>query len=772
MGYWGGPGMGLGASRRRVTYAMRTLVMVFAFAAISVSSAAAKGGKIDFGDAPDGARAGYLSKPGVVGRFPSKLASGGPRHEGLGVLRLGPTSDGEADSMQVDRDRDDGAVLAAPRACGTARLTVAMRGSPALPTTGRTVYVNAWFDWNRDGDWADESDGCAPEWAVRNMPVPASSIGKATMLPITFKAGKQVRELWYRVTATLDQVQIDPTGRGRSVPYRYGETEDYLHQLPGGIWLGEGEEEERKKRKEEEERRKEKFKVRCAPPVQVIAHGQTAAVRFKFVDKGKGFIWSKLLNPRNAKGYSIRLVPTKNQRGVPPGFKRGYAFRVKSRKIDPPTRMETVTVRARFKRGRVVHRAACKVVIVHVGKERHKKKKGKKKILPPKIKPVRCEGGCAGEVPPRPPGKGTTITDYTVEPGDHVRLRIDPTDPLHGVTIPLLPPNPTPRDPPKVSGAGDQVKCEMKTLQLTGGPAAVVCKLDPPAPPAVDSFFDIFYDVPVSATEPISGTLDDANGTPVEGFTAGPRVGGLTAGPPAPTPVVSGSGTLSPSPANANSVDFKVHLDVQNTTLDHFLIVVPPSLEIENGGAAGFICDPVKYAGFEDRGLDCHGFEVGTTLDAMGGFKLKSPRPGQLAAGTELLGSGGGTTYGPFVLAQTPDPTGGGTLTGTGDNSTRDFTLELGSFGALDEFTLDFPTGVQVSGGNASNGMAFSCEKVMTDEAENGLKCSGQPITNGQPINGTVEFSAPQPTLGSGTQLTAKGPATAQIGPFAVGSGP
>ena len=109
-------------------------------------------------------------RPKVVGHFPSKLASGGPRHAGLGSLRLGPTTRGEADSRQVDKDTDDGVSLDAPKACKTATLTTAIKGSAAV-AAGKVVYVNAWFDWNRDGDWADPSDGCASEWGVRNLPV-------------------------------------------------------------------------------------------------------------------------------------------------------------------------------------------------------------------------------------------------------------------------------------------------------------------------------------------------------------------------------------------------------------------------------------------------------------------------------------------------------------------------------------------------------------------------------------------------------------------------
>jgi hypothetical protein len=594
-----------------------------------------------------------------------------------------------------------------------------------------------------------------------------------TLLPIKLTAGKQVRELWYRVTITLDEVQIDPSGLGRSIPYRYGETEDYLLQRPTGIWLspppeeGKKEKREREEKEKEEKEKNEKFSVRCVPGVRVIPHGAAATFYFLLKDKAKrkkrGPIFGSFPGGRKGKGFKIKVLPSPNQRGVPRGFVRSRAFRYTSTNVDPPERIQQAKVRVTFSRGKVTRRVTCTVIIVHAGKGRHKK--GKKKLLPPKIKPVRCEGACSGALPTQPPTKGTTITDYKIEPGDHVRLRIDPTDPLNGFTIPLRPPNPTPRDPPDLSGGNQHLECELKPLDLTGGPAAVRCKLDPPAPFAVDSFFDITYRIDLSSAPPaISGTLDAPDGTPVESFEAKPG------SQQPPEPMVSGTGTLAPGP-QPNAVNFKVTLDAQNTTLEHFVIQVPLSLEVKDGGAAGFSCEPADLEG-ENRALACDG-TVTSGQEIQGGFELEGPRPGQLALGTKLLGSPeGGKLYGPFDLTQTPNqPSGSGSFSPPSGN-TFNFGVVLNSFGALNQFLLDFPDGVVVVNGEVANPPAtLNCNPVETAEAANGLKCDG-PITSGQSMQGSFTLTTAPAGLGASSELFASGPATSQFGPLTITDSP
>ena len=199
-----------------------TAVVGFVVVALSplAAGASAKGGSTDFGDAPDGKPAGYGGSP-AVGHFPSLAATPGPRHTPLGGLFLGKGVDGEADSAQVNKDLFDDGAEATVKSCADSTLKVALNGA-ALPaatrTSAHTGYVNAWFDWNRDGDWADPTDGCRPEWAIQNLPVDMSALAGSglAVLPIGFTAGKLGKriDVWMRVTVTLDEPVVDPTGKG------------------------------------------------------------------------------------------------------------------------------------------------------------------------------------------------------------------------------------------------------------------------------------------------------------------------------------------------------------------------------------------------------------------------------------------------------------------------------------------------------------------------------------------------------------------------------
>ena len=68
------------------------------------------------------------------------------------------------------------------------------------------LWVNVWFDWNRDGDW-DDAPACdtaaAPEWAVQNqflfgLPAGLNKITTPAFLPWHPKSGPQ--KIWMRIT--------------------------------------------------------------------------------------------------------------------------------------------------------------------------------------------------------------------------------------------------------------------------------------------------------------------------------------------------------------------------------------------------------------------------------------------------------------------------------------------------------------------------------------------------------------------------------------------
>jgi len=214
-------------TRRRVGAIVAALGLA-ACAVLAVQAFARSSASYDFGDAPDGVNAGYAEKPGALGRFPSKSAGAGPRHAGSGP-RLGKTWSAEPGSRQVDRDLDDGAEVK-PRSCAMSTLTLAIdatRGDASAP-----IYVNAWFDWNQDGDWGDGGTRtCGPEWGIQNVHIDPALLGEARIGVVTlrFRAGKVPRQFWWRV-----QIHHGPAlaphraGGGQAVPTA-GETEDWLN---------------------------------------------------------------------------------------------------------------------------------------------------------------------------------------------------------------------------------------------------------------------------------------------------------------------------------------------------------------------------------------------------------------------------------------------------------------------------------------------------------------------------------------------------------------
>jgi len=117
---------------------------------------------------------------------------------------------------------------------------------PPMPQTP-PLYVNVWFDWNRDGDW-DDTMQCpgddvlipAPEWAVQNQllvglpPLLPPLMHKITTPPFMswHPATGDVGPLWMRIT--LSEQKWAPVagvlgngGCGPQYGYLYGETEDY-----------------------------------------------------------------------------------------------------------------------------------------------------------------------------------------------------------------------------------------------------------------------------------------------------------------------------------------------------------------------------------------------------------------------------------------------------------------------------------------------------------------------------------------------------------------
>jgi hypothetical protein len=483
--------------------------------ALPASSLAGTFSAGDFGDAPDGAKAGYFTSPGVVGHFPSKLVTPGPRHGAVGELLLGAGVTSETDSAQVNRDKLDDGVDARLSACKTSTLRAVVNASglsSALRTGSHTAYLNAWFDWNRDGDWADPSDGCRPEWAVQNLPINmgAFSTVPIQVLPVSLTAGKRTTDIWMRVTLSLDEPVVSPIGRGGPFPYARGETEDYL--LPAGKAVPphfpvkkpkKGKKRKRKKKPTKKQRKlaNKPFKVSCVPNPAVILHGAKATVRFSIADRGKGFIFGRTLaKPNHGK---TRLTPKKPQpRGLPRGYKAMSGFTYANSQVDPPTRVETKTARFLFTRGKRSQRLNCVIKIVHI-----------QNLLPPFI----CGGACAGSfqipAPTQIPGPVLTQGSWNEVPIELVQLQLQSAAPVTVIKLPLLAQSPPwPGAALQSQNDPDHLGCELKPLELNGGPAAMTCTRNATNLGLSDLYaFDPFGAVP-DLTQALRGIVT-SNGT-------------------------------------------------------------------------------------------------------------------------------------------------------------------------------------------------------------------------------------------------------------------
>jgi|CXWL01.1.fsa_nt_gi uncharacterized repeat protein (TIGR01451 family) len=125
---------------------------------------------LDLGDAPDSSVGGGFF-------YPTRVVDNGARHVATGIT-LGATRDFEAngqptaaadgDDVNGTGDDEDGITFTAPLiACQSAPITVNASGAGVL---------QAWVDWNRDGDWADLGEQVAADMAV---------IGGNNNLPLT-----------------------------------------------------------------------------------------------------------------------------------------------------------------------------------------------------------------------------------------------------------------------------------------------------------------------------------------------------------------------------------------------------------------------------------------------------------------------------------------------------------------------------------------------------------------------------------------------------------
>ena len=246
----------------------------------------------DVGDAPTSFNNSFIQMtaypaggpPGVLANFPVVAFSwlgAPPSPDGYGLCHgpsspsyLGPpplpSKSGEWDAdMPPDADgptnihpptdtanrdgHDDGVTFPAilPH-CSP--VTISVEGLILVVGAAPEYYIEAWFDWNRDGDWNDGGAcGCgSDEWAIQDFPVVPDAAGRFTAsIPIIpCHPVSETDPLWVRVTLSDEQFagmgpQWQAGGRPLESPcLEDGETEDYyLEQTvefvpePGSILL-------------------------------------------------------------------------------------------------------------------------------------------------------------------------------------------------------------------------------------------------------------------------------------------------------------------------------------------------------------------------------------------------------------------------------------------------------------------------------------------------------------------------------------------------------
>jgi uncharacterized repeat protein (TIGR01451 family) len=152
----------------------------------------------DFGDAPTAAQSGFAAS------YPTTLADNGAVHKIGGPYMGTAPPDGEADGQPgtfATGDDDNGTALGDEDAVTFSTLKAGGTGTSTI-TVGNctgTCYIDAWMDFNQDGDWADASEQIFTDQAVTTgSNVPTFSIPVSATIGTTFAR--------FRLSATIGGV--------------------------------------------------------------------------------------------------------------------------------------------------------------------------------------------------------------------------------------------------------------------------------------------------------------------------------------------------------------------------------------------------------------------------------------------------------------------------------------------------------------------------------------------------------------------------------------
>ncbi len=171
----------------------------------------------DFGDAPTSVQSGFANS------YPTRLVDNGAFHK-RSALFLGTSSDAESDGQPSvtatgddsnGGDDENGILFPLSSVIGVSAATT----SSFIAIASATGFLDAWIDFNRDGDWSDAGEQIATKLAMAS-----GSNSVAFTIPPTTSAG-----------TTFARFRLSTAGGlGTTGPATDGEVEDHAVTFVGG----------------------------------------------------------------------------------------------------------------------------------------------------------------------------------------------------------------------------------------------------------------------------------------------------------------------------------------------------------------------------------------------------------------------------------------------------------------------------------------------------------------------------------------------------------
>jgi len=189
-----------------------------------------QGEEIDFGDAPDNIQ------PGLS--YPTLLSSNGARHNVVSNIRLGALIDSEMDGQpDLASTGDDLALSDDEDGVFIEKMYV---GKPVNIQVAASIsgFLNAWMDFNKDGDWADAGEQIYNDqplsWGVNALffTIPSSALQGITYMRFRFNTTGGLSWSGPAVNGEVEDYRVHTCPNWSPVPTSYRHLIVIPHDLP------------------------------------------------------------------------------------------------------------------------------------------------------------------------------------------------------------------------------------------------------------------------------------------------------------------------------------------------------------------------------------------------------------------------------------------------------------------------------------------------------------------------------------------------------------